>query len=87
MSFKIVESWYEDKLVSHTRIQMMQYSLYIVRDSNRFPQSLQMEKLWDCEDQTQHKSFQLQPVQARFWEWLNVEYNLLSSFHVIPELL
>jgi formate dehydrogenase maturation protein FdhE len=49
MSFKIVESWYEDKLVSHTSIQMMQYSLYVVKDSNRFPQSLQMEKVWECE--------------------------------------
>jgi hypothetical protein len=49
MSIKIVESWYEDELVSHTSIQMMQYSLSVVKDSNRFPQSLQMEKLWECE--------------------------------------
>jgi len=49
MSFKIVESWYEDELVSHTSIQMMQYSLSVVKDSNRFPQPLQMEKLWECE--------------------------------------
>ncbi len=46
---KLLESWYEDKLVSHTSIQMMQYSLYVVKDSNRFPQSLQMEKVWECE--------------------------------------
>lgn len=58
----------------------------------RFPQSLSIEKIWDCEAATgiinPIKSFQSEPLQARFWKQAEFrEYNLLSSFHVLPELL
>jgi hypothetical protein len=58
----------------------------------RFQQSLSIEKIWDFEAATGMinpiKSFQSEPLQARFWKQAEFrEYNLLSSFHVLPEFL
>ncbi len=54
---------------------MMQYSLHVVKDSNRFPQSLQMEKLWEFEaagikPNTNHFNCNLyKPDSGNGWMW------------------